>query len=243
MEKNNLTHILFVLVILAAIVLPLVSATLATTTMTWVVGSNKSFTVIYGGACSGTNFFFVESDANALLGDADSDGNATLVRPNSSSAGGATTLCQSATLAPITVQNNGNVDLNVDGNFVTDFNTIDVNIVLRVWQGTGSGCGSTFPAAYKAGTDANGFGGYNFPDCPIKYGGTDANGDPTTATGCKTFNQLQDKEDTRLVFKLLAGDLNQLCFSGDLNGYGASGGSVRSGNHPLQFQLGDGNTI
>jgi hypothetical protein len=153
------------------------------------------------------------------------------------------------------ITNNGNVDINIDGNFVVDFNDTggvgDVNLVLRVWMGNGTGCGITQAVVGRTG-DTNGFGGYGFPDCPIKYAGFgDANGNPVTPTGCKTFRHQTGNDvngnpsrDARLVTKLLTGDSNMLCFSGDLTGDGAGGGSsINTGNHPLQFQLGDGNTV
>ncbi|QQR92792.1 MAG: hypothetical protein IPJ89_00935 [Candidatus Iainarchaeum archaeon] len=50
--------------------------------------------------------------------------------------------CQSATIAPITITNAGGSNLNIDGNFSTAFSGNDTNLVLKVWQGTGSGCGT-----------------------------------------------------------------------------------------------------
>ncbi len=61
--------------------------------------------------------------------------------------------CQSSTLAPMTVTNVGNVDINVDGNFSSAFSGVDTNLVLKVWRGTDSGCG----------TDGNGLGGWQEP--------------------------------------------------------------------------------
>jgi hypothetical protein len=61
-----------------------------------------------------------------------------------------TNYCQSSTLAPITVTNVGNVDINVDGNFSSAFSGVDKNLVLKVWRGNDSGCG----------TDGNGMGGW-----------------------------------------------------------------------------------
>lgn len=60
------------------------------------------------------------------------------------------TFCQSSTLAPMTVSNVGNVSLNLDGNFTSTFSGVDKNLILKVWQGTGSGCG----------IDGNGLGGW-----------------------------------------------------------------------------------
>lgn len=61
--------------------------------------------------------------------------------------------CQSETLAPMTITNVGNVDINVDGNFSSAFAGADTNLVLKVWRGTDSGCG----------TDGNGLGGWQEP--------------------------------------------------------------------------------
>lgn len=61
--------------------------------------------------------------------------------------------CQSSTLAPMTITNVGNVDINVDGNFSSAFSGVDTNLVLKVWRGTDSGCGS----------DGNGLGGWQEP--------------------------------------------------------------------------------
>ncbi len=66
------------------------------------------------------------------------------------------TFCQSSTFAPMTVSNVGNVSLNVDGNFTSIFSGVDANLILKVWQGTGSGCG----------TDGNGLGGWR-PYCGV----------------------------------------------------------------------------
>ncbi|MBI4043996.1 MAG: hypothetical protein HY393_04290 [Candidatus Diapherotrites archaeon] len=216
-------------VLLLLALLPLASATLSTTTMTWVAGTNKSFTTTYGAACSGTSFFFVETDANVNFGDADSDGNWAMVRPNSSSGGGTTTFCQSTALRPIVLTNNGNSTLNIDGNFLVDLNSTDVNIQLKVWMATATGCG--------VGPDGNGFGGWEKPCSVVSTTGA------VTISTCKDFNSSVDTVASRLISSLPIGDSNGLCFSGEtLQGPqtpGGAGGNISSGNHPLQFQIGN----
>ncbi len=67
-----------------------------------------------------------------------------------------TNFCQSSTLAPMTVTNVGNTAINIDGNFSSAFSGVDINLELKVWQGTGSGCG----------VDGNGLGGWQ-RDCNV----------------------------------------------------------------------------
>lgn len=125
-----------------------------------------------------------------------------------------TQYCQSQTAAPITLTNNGNTTVNVDGNFASAFAGVDLNLVLKVWMGTGSGCGDT------------GFGGWE-KDCSIT--GTTS---PVTQTQCKNYNEYNETTGSRLVTSLAAGDSNQLCFSGDFNAW------VSGGDHNQNFQAG-----
>ncbi len=114
--------------------------------------------------------------------------------------------CQSSLLAPMTLRNTGNTDINVDGNFTSAFAGNDVNLVLKVWQGTGSGCGT------------NGMGGWE-KDCSITNNQQDLG-----MTTCRQYNQSNAVTSARLITNLGVGDTNQLCFSGDFNTY-APGGS------------------
>lgn len=124
--------------------------------------------------------------------------------------------CQSSTLAPFTLTNTGNVDINVDGNFASVFAGVDINLVLKTWMGTGTGCG----------TDGNGLGGWQ-KDCTIT-GITS----PVTQTACKNYNSSNATIASRLITNLVQGDTNQLCFSGDFNGF------VQAGDHNEVFQTG-----
>jgi hypothetical protein len=124
-----------------------------------------------------------------------------------------TNFCQSSSLAPITLTNNGNVDVNVDGNFASAFSGADVNIVLKAWQGS-SGCGNT------------GFGGWE-KDCSVT-----STTSPVTTTTCKNYNQFNATTASRLVSTLTVGSSSQLCFSGDFNTL------VYAGDHNGNFQAG-----
>ena len=188
------------------ILLPLVPApTTNTTTMTWVVPSSKSHTLTYGGSCNASLFYFVESNA---VFDSDVDGNASQVLPyDAESAGSA---CQAVGTAPILITNNGNVTIDIDANFVNDFSGNDVNLAVKVWMGTGSGCGT------------DGLGGWEQP-CSVL--GT---ANPVTATTCRDFNQLAETTTARLVENILTSDTNQLCFSGDF--YGEFAGELVGGS-------------
>ncbi|MDO8427967.1 MAG: hypothetical protein Q7S92_02025 [Candidatus Diapherotrites archaeon] len=197
--------------------------------MTWVVPANYSHTVTYGAACSTSAFYFVETDSNM---DSDADGNGSQARPNSSSGGGAATKCQSSTLAPVLITNNGNIAANIDGNFMVDLNGTDVNVVLKVWMGTGAGCGEAAPTG---GGDVNGMGGWR-QDCNVANATT-----AVTKIVCRQFNQSNETTAGRLVTSLGINDTNQLCFSGDFNGMGYTPTSlvaVPQGSHAIQIQVG-----
>lgn len=125
-----------------------------------------------------------------------------------------TSFCQHETIAPIALTNNGNVDVNVDGNFATAFAGVDVNVVLKVWLGTGSGCGDS------------GYGGWE-ATCSAT-----STTNPITQTQCKNFNEHNETTASRLITKLIVGDTNQLCFSGDFNTW------VSAGDHNQNFQVG-----
>lgn len=130
-----------------------------------------------------------------------------------------TDFCQSSTLAPITVTNNGNQDVNVDINLLTAFSGTDINLALKEWMGTGDGCGS----------DGNGMGGWE-DVCSAAV--TSA---PTSST-CTVFTSANATTNHRVATKLLQGDSNQLCFSGET--WTASLGTTFAGtgdyNHTAQ---------
>ncbi len=173
------------------LIAPLVNADTDTTVMTWVVPSNFSHSIAYGGSCNNTSFYFIESNSE----DSDIDGNGGRILPYNASAGG--TACQSATVAGMTITNNGNVAINLDANFVTNFSGADVNAKLKVWMGTGSGfCGT------------GGLGGYAHP-CTVVTSTS-----PVTATTCRDFNSGNATTNVRLVSSLGINDTNQLCFAG-----------------------------
>lgn len=185
------TLFLVFLILLPALVL---GAVTNTTAMTWIIASNKSHTISYGGACSASNFYFIETNGE----DADSDGNSAKVLPYDASNGGS--VCQSAAVASITVTNNGNTSINIDANFQTGLSGNDQNVGIKVWMGTGSGCGS------------NGLGGWQL-NCSVQ-----STTNPVTATTCRDFNMSNFTTTARLVSSLAKTDTNQLCFAGEING-------------------------
>lgn len=190
------------------------AADLSTTTMTWFVPTIQSITVSYGSPCTSTAFFFVESTAAY---DSDSDANWARAVPHSTRAGDAN--CQTSSQAAMTVTNNGNTTVNVDGNFSAALSGADANLILKVWQGS-SGCGT------------NGMGGWETP-CSVSNTATA----PGTTT-CKEFSLFSgvDNEGSRLITNLASAASTQLCYSGDLNGHTGLGAS--SGDHNKSFQIG-----
>lgn len=208
--------LLFFVLILTIIFAGIAFAASISTTMTWVVPTNKSHTVDYSNSCSQSAFYFVESDAN--LDGYDIDGNAGRVAPTSTSAGSA--WCQSGSVASMLITNNGNAAINLDGNFDAAFSGVDTNLVLKVWMGNGSGCGT------------GGFGGYA-KDCTV----TGSN--PVTQTTCRQFNSTNATTAGRLVTSLAINDSNQLCFSGDFNG-GDFNSGVSVGSHAVTFRTTSG---
>ena len=216
-----------ILLLLFLIPIIVIAATQQPTTMTWVVGSNKSVTFTYGAACSTTLFYYVESDAYF---DSDSDGNAWQIRPNSSSGGGVETKCQSSTFAPLSILNNGNTSVDINAVFTT---ALDANTWLKVWLGTGTGCGAAGPG----GGDSNGMRGWSI-NCAL-FAPTDF----TTALGtntCRDFNSANSTMAVKLVSALLQNDSNQLCFSGELRGPqgDTQPALVGSGSHANDFNVG-----
>lgn len=184
-------------------------ANVSTTTMTWYVASAKTLSVTYGSPCSSIAFFFPEAKAEY---DSDSDGNWARTVPHSNRAGDSN--CQTAAQAGMTVSNVGTAVINVDGNFSAAFSGADTNIVLKVWQGTGSGCGT------------NGMGGWE-KDCSV----VTVTSAPNTTT-CRNFNEFTETAGARLVTSLSTFTSQQLCYSGDGNGY------MTSGDHNASFQIG-----
>lgn len=189
--KNGQFGILFFLLVVFSV--SVFAATTNTTTMTWVVPANKSHTIAYGGSCSASNFFFVESNGE----DSDTDGNSAKILPYTAAAAG--TACQSNTVAGMTITNNGNVTINIDANFQTNFSGTDINAHLKVWMGTGSGCGT------------GGLGGWQ-KNCTVF-----AAGSPVTSTTCRDFNYQNATTTARLTSSLLLNDTNQLCYSGEID--------------------------
>ncbi|MFH0969843.1 MAG: hypothetical protein V1776_00045 [Candidatus Diapherotrites archaeon] len=190
---------------------PFAAANVAQTTMTWFVATAKSISVSYGSPCTSSAFFFPESKAEY---DADSDGNWARTVPHSNRAGDSN--CQTATQAGMTVANTGTATTNVDGNFASGFAGADINVVLKVWLGS-TGCG------------VNGMEGWE-KDCTASAGG-DSTTAPDTST-CRNFNQFNETAGGRVVTNLATFGNQELCFSGDGNGF------VSSGDHNATFQLG-----
>ncbi|MEK6941355.1 MAG: hypothetical protein AABW85_00675 [archaeon] len=171
----------------------LVFADVQTTTMTWFVPSSKSHSIAYGGTCTSTIFFFPEDQA-AL--DNDADGNAAQILPFNARSGGSA--CQSSTVAGMTITNTGTVTETIDANFAA---TLDTNVWLKVWEGTGAGCGT------------GGLGGWQ-RFCLAHTGATTT--DVNSSGNCRDFNSSDTTGSRRLITSLPAADTNQLCFTGDL---------------------------
>ncbi len=121
-----------------------------------------------------------------------------------------TTFCQSSTVTPMTIRNTGNTTFNLDGNFSSAFTGVDSNIVLKVWMGDPF-CGNS------------GFGGWE-ATCSVTNTSL-----PVTTTTCKNFNRFNATTSTRLISSIAVDANNQLCYSGDLNGF------VPSGEHAKGF--------
>lgn len=214
---ENLIVMRYTTIVSTGIILLIVFGTFAlanvsTTTMTWFVASAKTLSVAYGSPCTSIAFFFPESSAQY---DSDSDGNWARTVPHSTRAGD--TNCQTSAQAGMTVSNVGTSTINVDGNFASAFSGADTNIVLKVWQGTGSGCGT------------NGMGGWQ-KDCAYNTP-TDATTAPNTTT-CRGFNEFTELAGGRLITNLATFTTQQLCYSGDGNSY------MSSGDHNGSFQIG-----
>ena len=171
---------LIIVLVLIALFSGMALANLLTTTMTWYVPSSKSHSISFPGSCSPNAFFFVEN--NAVI-DNDLDGNAGQILPYTNRSGG--TACQSSSVAGMLITNSGNIAANIDANFAA---ALDTNVWLKVWMGTGSGCGT------------NGFGGWQ-RTCTLLGAAT-----PVTAAACKDFNVDNATTITRLVDALPAGD-------------------------------------
>lgn len=186
------------------------TANVVTTTMTWFVASAKTITVSYGSPCTSSAFFFNETNA---IYDPDSDGNASRVVPQATRIGAGDSNCQSSSQAAITVTNAGTATTNVDANFASSFAAGDVNIVLKVWQGS-SGCGTA------------GLGGWE-KDCSVTAIATAPN-----TTTCKQWNDTNELAASRVITNLAVFSSTQLCFSGDFNTF------VAAGDHNATFQLG-----
>lgn len=186
------------------------SANVVQTTMTWFVATVKTISVSYGSPCTSSAFFFVETNAQF---DPDSDGNAARVVPQSTRIGVGDTNCQSSSQASMTVSNSGTATVNVDANFAAAFSGADVNLVLKVWQGS-TGCGT------------HGLGGWE-KDCSV----TGATSAPNTTT-CKQFNSTNATAGSRVISSLAVFGATQLCYSGDFNTF------VSAGDHNATYQLG-----
>ncbi len=211
-KYSSLSFVAIIIIVFGTIVS---AANFQNTTMTWVVASSNSISVAYGSPCTTIAFFFVESNAEH---DNDSDGNWARAVPQSTRSGAGDTNCQTSTQAAFVVSNNGNVTVNVDGNFTTAMTGADINLELKIWQGS-SGCGT------------RGLGGWEEP-CSV----TSTTAAPNTTT-CKEFSSGSgiDTEGTRLITALAQFGNTQLCVSGDLN---APTGGVSSGDHNKTFVIG-----
>lgn len=189
---------ILLLFLLAVFSFPVLAAVTNTTVMTWVVPSNKSHTLLYGGTCSQSAFYFPEGKGE----DSDVDGNTAKILPYPDSAGaGAACQTSGASGYGIRVTNNGNVTINIDANFQTDFASGDLNAGLKVWMGTGSGCGTSA------------FGGWQ-KFCTF-FAPADTTS-PVTQTACRDFNSTNATTTARLTSSLATNDTNDLCFSGEM---------------------------
>ena len=107
--------------IVGLLLLPMIAkANTQTTTFTFVVPSNIAHSLSYGGSCSNSAFFFV----------GDNSGNGTNLVPRTAATGGSA--CQD-TNPGITINNNGNIAIDVTG----EFNTLPSGVT--VWTANSDG--------------------------------------------------------------------------------------------------------
>ena len=215
MRTFNVLTAISVFALLFLLLAPFAAANVVTTTMTWFVASVKTISVSYGSPCSSAAFFFNESNAQY---DTDTDANWARAVPQSTRTGAGDTNCQSSSQAGITIQNVGTATVNVDFNFSDALSGADVNLELKVWQGS-AGCGT------------NGMGGWEEP-CSV----TSTTSAPGTTT-CKEWSSGTgtDTEGSRVVTSLATYATQQLCFSGDLNGSTGLGGVAGDHNQTGQW--------
>lgn len=189
MNSGNLLALFLFISVFSVLVLAL---TTNTTVMTWNVPASRSHTIAYGGSCTSSLFYFNEFNGE----DPDSDRNTARIIPSS----GVNTTdanCQSSSVAAMTITNNGNITADIDANFQTLFAGADLNLELKVWMGTGAGCGT------------GGFGGWQ-KNCTI------LGANPVTQSACRDYNSSNGTTDAILVNNLAINDTNQLCFSGEM---------------------------
>ena len=166
-----------------------------TTTLSWVVPSSVSHTLTYGGSCSTSAMYFVES--NAAAGASPVDGNAIKIIPYDAASAGAA--CQDgSSKAAIRVTNGGNVYIDVNAQITT---TLQAKVVLKDWNGDASGCGTS------------GLGGWEAA-CS-KIGGTDATV-PTSST-CVSIGDTA----VQVLADINAGYYGYMCLAADFNGLSA----------------------
>lgn len=186
------TKIIPAVLLIAVLIMPFAFADTETTTFTWVVPEDKTHSIGYGGSCSTSAFYFVES--NAVL-DNDIDGNADQILPYDSQSGGAA--CQSDSVAAMTITNTGNVTEDINAYFTAQ---LDVNVWAGIFMGTGAGCGS------------GGLGGWQ-SNCEVVSPTS-----PVTQSTCRDFNSSAWQESVLIVDNLPSGDTNQLCGFGRFRG-------------------------
>lgn len=134
----------FFIVAMLLIHLAFVSADTKQTTLTWVIPANVSHMLEYGGTCSASAMYFVES--NALEGATPINGTASKIPPYNSASGGAS--CQDGTnKVAIKVNNTGNVPFDVNARITT---TLETGVTLKAWLSNGTHCGTDGMGGWEA---------------------------------------------------------------------------------------------
>ncbi|MCX8190513.1 MAG: hypothetical protein N3F05_04805 [Candidatus Diapherotrites archaeon] len=172
--------------------LSMVYADTQQTTLTWVIPANVTHALTYGGSCSTSAMYFVES--NALEGATPINGTASKIPPYNAASGGSS--CQDGTnKVAITIHNQGNVPFDINARITT---TLETGVTLKAWLSNGTHCGT------------NGMGGW---EATCSKSGTDDDTVPTT-TACVTIGNTTKQIIADLAISSSAG----ICLAADFSG-------------------------
>lgn len=181
-SKKMIGLVVLLTVCLSAVVF----ADTQTTTLSWVIPSSVSHTLSYGGGCSTSAMYFVEDDSSA-------NGTDTMVLPKEGSSVSDAN-CQSSSVSAITVNNGGNVIIDVNASITT---SLESGVTLKGWLGS-TGCGT------------NGVGGWE-ASC------SNAGSDDSTVATTSTCVSIGDSSLQVLADVAVSGS-SQLCLAADFTG-------------------------